>query len=133
MAPSWTEAEVAAALRRMGTKQPAPQAKAPQHPSLHATYPEEPFYQVLQTVGHQHGWQGLSSWMPDDPDQGLCCWLLRPPELLYVQVTRPGQDLTPIQQRWIRALRQTMVEVLEWSIDDVDSITKRLSQSPKTR
>lgn len=124
---SMTEAEYRALLARQG-QQANPSRRKPQLPSLQSQYPESAFYSVLQTVGHQHGWLAECSWMPHGEDQGLCCWLVRPPELLYALIRRPEQALTPGQRRWLTALRKTSVEVVEWSCADIKGMTERLSR-----
>lgn len=129
---SFTEAEYRALLanqRQVGGTQKPP----PALPSLQVRHPEAALYAALQMVGHQHGWLCECSWMPHGEDQGLCCWLVRPPELLYALIRRPGQALTPGQRRWLTALRNTSMEVVEWSCEDVKSMTERLRRKVQTR
>lgn len=126
-----TEAEYRALLARTGDTH-APRPRHPALPSLQAPYPESPFYAALQQVGQEHGWLDECSWLPHGEDQGLCCWLVRPPELLYALIRRPGQALTPGQRRWLSALRETSAEVVEWQSDEVDVMTERLSRKAQT-
>ena len=136
-----SEAEYRALLARRGQPTATPRrwqeglgrAFTKSHlPSLERHYPEAAFYQALQEVGQAHGWMAECSWMPHGEDQGLCCWLVRPPELLYAFIRVADRPLTPLQAQWLAALRKTRVEVVEWRSDDVKNMQERLSRKRET-
>lgn len=104
----------------------------PKLPSLQVNYPIHEqifeFYDQLTTVTHQHGWMVTAYWKAAGEDAGLELLLVRPPELLYALVRVPERPLTPMQQKWLAALRKTALEVVEWGVGDVGTMTERLSR-----
>ena len=124
-----SEAEYRALLARRGQTPASPRAPKRSLPAVERQYPEAAFYQALQAVGEAHGWLCECSWMPHGEDQGLCCWLVRPPELVYALIRVAERPLTSMQAQWLTALRKTRVEVVEWRSDEVKVMQERLGRA----
>jgi hypothetical protein len=128
---SWTEAEVKAALTRMGQREP--RTATPALPSLQTRYPEETAMQTLWHAAEAHGWTPDMHWFPTGPYAGLWCECIRGTDVLRVLIHRSGKALTRDQQAWLATLQATgKFEVVVCEVERIDEVLTRLQEKSTT-
>ena len=128
---NWSEAEVKAAMARMGTSHPrSPQAPPkPTLPSLQMRYPEEAAMVRLWQAAEAEGWMPDMHFFPTARYRALWCEFIRGAEVLRVLVHQRDKPLTRDQQHWLDTLRQTgKFEVYACEVEHLDPILQRFTE-----